>query len=127
MFYRYYDPRLYWPALHATPYSHDYTFTHRPYPEVNTEMFMKSAEQMKDLLKEADVLMDHIISSSKWTSELMKAAQQSNKSKVIQLLKSAGVQSKMDTSYTPDGLNIMLYSSVGELDCCHLKLSIRWS
>ena len=56
MFYPYYYPRTYWPAFHATPYSHDYTFTHRPYPEVNTELFMKSAEQMKDLLKEADVI-----------------------------------------------------------------------
>ncbi|MFZ0368477.1 MAG: hypothetical protein WAM07_02625 [Halobacillus sp.] len=127
MFYPYYYLRTYWPAFHATPYSHDYDFLHRPYPEVNTELFMKSAEQMKDLLKEADVLMDHITNSSEWSAELMKAAQQSNKSKVIQLLKSTGVQSKMDTNYTPDGLNIMLYTSVGELDCCHLKLSIRWS
>ncbi|ASF39423.1 hypothetical protein CEH05_09910 [Halobacillus halophilus] len=126
MFYPYYYPRTYWPAFQATPYSHDYTFTHRLYPEINTELFMKSAEQMKGLLKEADVLMDHITNSSEWTAELMKAAQQSNKSEVIQLLKSTGVQSKMDVSYTPDGLNIMLYTSVGDLDCGHLRISIRW-
>jgi len=126
LFYPYYYPPAYWPAYYVTPNYQSHAFSHRPYPEVNTELLIKSAEQMKVLLKEADVLMDHIKSSTELAAELMNAAQQSNKSKLIQLLKSSGIQSKMDASYTPDGLNIMLYTSVGDLDCGHLKISIRW-
>ncbi|SFF69875.1 hypothetical protein SAMN05216353_1067 [Halobacillus alkaliphilus] len=126
MFYPYYYPTAYWPTFYVAPSYQSQAFAYRTYPEVNTKLLIKSAEQMKVLLKEAEVLMDHITSSPDLAAELMNAAQQSNKSKLIQLLKASGIQSKLDTSYTPDGLNIMLCTSVGDLDCGHLKISIRW-
>ncbi|KHE69274.1 hypothetical protein LD39_13115 [Halobacillus sp. BBL2006] len=98
----------------------------RPYPPVDPGIFTSSATEMHQLMKKADALMQKLANSSSFAKDVMDAAQNNEKQKVNQLLKSTGLDSGMKTSYNPDGLKIILTSEVNNMDCCHLTISLKW-
>jgi hypothetical protein len=98
----------------------------RQYPPVDITLFNKSAVAMQKLMKEASIVLNKIASSKTFAFKLMSAAQESKLKEVERLIKSTGIKSKVETSYTPGGINFKLSSMVGESDCCHLTIALRW-
>ena len=56
----------------------------------------------------------------------MSAAQKSDKNKVNQLIRSAGVTINIKTTFTPTGIRIILDNSEVEGGCCDLMIALRW-
>jgi hypothetical protein len=110
-----------YPYLNGT-----YIPKYRSYPTVDPTLFTESAGAMQQLMKEASVVLKQLSESKEFASEVMGAAQEGKMEKVDQLLKSTGVHAKVKADYNPDGINLKLSSSVGETDCCHLTISLRW-
>jgi hypothetical protein len=108
------------------PYQIQEGWQTRPYPPVNPSMFTSSATEMHQLMKKADALVQKLANTSSFAKDVMDAAQNNEKQKVNQLLKSTGLDSGMKTTYTPDGLKIILTSEVNNIDCCHLTISLKW-
>jgi hypothetical protein len=98
----------------------------RQYPPVDITLFNKSAIAMQKLMKEASIVLNKIASSKNFAYKLMSAAQESKLKEVERLIQSTGVHSKVETSYTPDGINLKLSSQVEGSDCCHLTIALRW-
>lgn len=98
----------------------------RVYPPVDPTLFTESAESMQQLMKEASIILEKLSDSKQFASEVMSAAQESNKEKVSQLLASTGVHSSVDVDFTPDGINLHMSSEVEGKDCCHLTITLRW-
>ncbi|RSK28414.1 hypothetical protein EJF36_16925 [Bacillus sp. HMF5848] len=127
---------LYPMGYHTSPYWQPtpiiYNWSYPPqfraysYPEVNPDLFNQSAIAMQKLMKEASLVLKKIADSKQFAMKLMSAAQESNLAQVDELIKSTGISSKVDTSYTPDGIKLKLSSKAGDTDCCHLTISMRW-
>lgn len=98
----------------------------RQYPQVDPTLFNQSAIAMQTLMKDASILLNKLAESKDFDSKIMAAAQQSNKTEVEKLIKSTGIKSKVDTSFTPDGITLKLSSKVGSTECCHLTIALRW-
>lgn len=77
-------------------------------------------------MKDASILLDRMSNSKEFSLQLMGAAQESNQEKVNSLIKNTGIQTIPKVSYTPDGLQLAFSKNVNNLDCCHLRLSLRW-
>ncbi len=73
-------------------------------------------------MQQAQLLVNKIASSHQFATDLMNAAQQSNKEAVEQLIKSVGITIEFKTKYTPDGIQIILI----EKNCCSLTLLFEW-
>ena len=98
----------------------------RPYPEVNTELFKASAQKAITLMADANLVMEKIHSTSSYSSDLMAAAQQSNQAEVERLIQSAGIKKKPKITYNPDGITMNFQDFVGDRECCHIILQLRW-
>ena len=105
-YYHYYNPYLY-----------------RPYPEVDATMFTESAHEMQKLMKEASLVLDRLAESKDFAAAVMNAAQESDQHKVNELLKTAGLHTKVDVTYNPDGINLKL---IEDKNCCNLTIALRW-
>ncbi|MCA1031660.1 hypothetical protein LCL95_11550 [Bacillus timonensis] len=138
---------MYYPKyLHAPRPVYDYhyrTFSHLPpctyqmnhygfpiqqrqYPDLDPTLFNQSATAMQKLMKEASLVLNKIAHSKSFAKKVMSAAQQSHLDEVEKLIQSTGVTANVDTSYTPDGINLKLSSTVGSTECCHLTIALRW-
>mgnify|MGYP005753458239 FL=1 len=106
-------------------YYHQYynPYLYRPYPEVDATLFTESAHEMQALMKEASLVLDRLAESKDFAKAVMTAAQESNQQKVDELLHAAGLHTKVDVSYNPDGINLKL---IGEKNCCNLTIALRW-
>lgn len=93
-----------------------------PFPIVNTKKLKTSANRIKVIMQQAQLLTDKIDESEQFAHDLMNAAQQSNKTEVEKLIASAGITIKFETTYTPDGLRITFTES----SCCKLTLILGW-
>ncbi|PMC39165.1 hypothetical protein CJ195_04305 [Bacillus sp. UMB0899] len=113
----YYGPRQ--------DYRMNYPFN-RQFPDVNPTMFEQSAKSMQMLMKEASLVLNKLAQSKDFATKVMYAAQQSNMNEVDKLIKSTGIKSTVKTSFNPDGIQMKLTSSIGEAECCHLTVSLRW-
>lgn len=125
----------YHPYYYHSPYDQQY---HRNLPYYQTyysnriptqpdpTMFMNSARQTKNLLRDGQLILDKIANSKPFSLEIMRAAQSSNNAKVEELLKSTGIKQKPQIKYSPDGLTVTLINEQNNIDCCHLILKIRW-
>ena len=123
------------PNYYHSPYAQQY---HRNPPYFHTNysirnptqpdptMFMNSARQTKNLIKDGQLILDKIANSKPYSLDLMLAAQNSNKAKVEELIKSTGIKQKPQISYTPNGLTVTFINEQNNIDCCHLILKIRW-
>lgn len=98
----------------------------RPYPEVNTVLFKTSATKAILLMEDANLVMKKITSSSPFSNDLMAAAQQSNQAQVEHLVDSAGIKKKPKITYNPDGITMTFQDNVGDRECCHIILKLRW-
>lgn len=96
------------------------------YPEVDIQQFEKSAQSFQQLIKQADLLINKLARSKEFARELMSAAQKSDDKKVNELIKSTGITIKVKTSFTPDGIRIILDNSKLEGHCCQLLIALRW-
>lgn len=81
---------------------------------------------MQKLLRDASLVLNKIAASKTFAYEIMSAAQKSDLSAVDQLIKSAGIKSKIYTLVNPDGINLRLSSKLDATDCCHLIIGLRW-
>ena len=130
--YQHYSFIPYSPYIHYVyhnpngPYFRSY-FPSRVLPPINPTYFMSSALQMQLVMKDASVLLEKIANSRKFSIDIMSAAQQSQKSKVEELIKSTGITKQPKVSYSPDGLTLAFTDEHNHIDCCHLTLKIRWS
>ncbi|WP_338753724.1 hypothetical protein [Bacillus sp. FJAT-52991] len=111
----FYPDYLYYPAIHQ-----------RVYPQIDVTLFKQSAQSMKNLLKETNLLLNKLSDSPSFAYQVMNAAQQAKQKEVERLIKSAGITSKTDISFNPDSIHVELRSKAGGNNCCHLTIALRW-
>lgn len=112
--------------VNTIPYNYYYQQQGRQFPDVDSTLFEQSAKSMQHLMKEASLVLNELAKSKPFANKIMYAAQQSNMKEVEQLIKSTGIKSKVETTFNPDGINLKLSSKVGDSDCCHLTIGLRW-
>ncbi|WP_226666575.1 hypothetical protein [Metabacillus litoralis] len=100
--------------------------TNRQFPDVDSTLLEKSAKAMRNLMKEASIVLNKLADSKTFANKVMYAAQQSNMDEVNRLIQSTGIKSIVKTSFTPDGINMKLSSSYDNIECCHLTIALRW-
>lgn len=98
----------------------------RQYPEVDPTLLEQSAKSMQNLMREASLVLNKLADSKSFASKIMSAAQHSNMDEVDRLIQSTGIKSKVKTSFNPDGINMKFSSSIGQTECCHLTIALRW-
>ncbi|MEK4030423.1 MULTISPECIES: hypothetical protein [Bacillaceae] len=98
----------------------------RPYPEVNPALFKQSAQSIKQLLNETNLLLNKLTDSSDFALRLMTAAQAANRQEVERLVRSAGISRKTNISFNPDSFRIELRTTAANLECCKLAIALRW-
>ena len=122
-----YVPEQYVPAPHYyQPYQPWDLSVSRQFPPVDTGQLEDSVSRFQKLIKEAELLINRLANSTEFATELMSAAQASNKDKVIQLIREAGVSIHITTTFTPTGIRIILDNSEVEGGCCDLMIALRW-
>jgi hypothetical protein len=107
-----------YPAFPLPPY--------RQYPPVDPTLFSQSAIAMQKLMKDGSLILKKLAESKEFAFKVMSAAQESHTKEVKQLIKSIGIQSKVDIYYNPDGIRLTLSSKAGQIECCKLAISLRW-
>ncbi|CAG9621006.1 glucose-1-phosphate adenylyltransferase family protein [Sutcliffiella rhizosphaerae] len=114
----------YMPAYYP---SYPIVYYQRPYPPVDATFFSESASAMQSLMKEASIILQKLSDSKVFASEVMSAAQEGNKKKVDQLIKSTGVHAGIHVDFTPDGIRLTMSSQAEGTQCCHLTIELRWN
>ncbi|HVI20723.1 MAG TPA: hypothetical protein VM660_01580 [Bacillus sp. (in: firmicutes)] len=122
--YHYNSP--YYQQYHRNPHYYQKHYSIRNPTQLDPTMFMNSAHQSKNLIKDGQLILEKIAGSKPFSLEMMQAAQSSNKAKVEELIKSTGIKQKPQVSYTPNGLTVTFINEQNNIDCCHLILKIRW-
>lgn len=112
------------PLIQYPPY-YPYFANYR-FPPVDNSLFMTSAKSMQGLMTSANTIIAKLATSSKYSSDVMTAAQFSKMSDVYELIESLGIKDKPQISFTPDGINIQFDKSIDNVDLCHLTVKIRW-
>lgn len=109
--------------FHTEPYT---SHSRQQYPEVDPTIFHQSAKSFQPLMDDGSTLLDKLSESESFATQIMDAAQRSDKEKVKQLIKSAGLQSTATTQFNPDSITITLYSDDEPKTCCKLSMGLRW-
>lgn len=123
----YYTPiKRPYPPTPIYPHSFTPPYYYRDFPPVQPQIFMDSSKKMLVLMKSAEMVLEKTSKSDSFSSKLMEAAQQSNKSEVERLLYSTGIQAKPEIDFNPDGINLLFKAQSGQSDCCYLTLKLRW-
>lgn len=136
MHYPQYPYPIYCPCDNRFYYQQPTCYCHQPqtyipnervqYPEVDAQFFHQSAGAFKKLMKEATIILNKLSESEDFAYKIMNAAQQNDSKKVEELIKSTGVSGDVETSFNPDGINLIMASKVEGTDCCKLEMAIRW-
>jgi hypothetical protein len=100
--------------------------TESPFPPVDTQRLHVSAGKMLGIIKQSQLLINKIVDSPDFATELMDAAQLSDKKKVNELIQSTGITSKVTTKYTPSGIHIEFDNDETLGGCCKLQIALRW-
>lgn len=100
--------------------------TQNQFPPVNTKQLHTSAERFQIIMREARLLIDKIVSTPSFASELMNAAQQSDHKKVDDLIASTGITIKVETEFSPTGIQFEFDSTEMGEGCCKLDMSLLW-
>ena len=101
-------------------------YYYRPFPPVDPTVFQESANKELALLNDVRVVLEKISTSSQYSADIMKAAQESNQTQIEKLVRSSGVKKIPAITYTPDGLRIKFTDSTNGMECCHLAVKLRW-
>ena len=96
------------------------------FPPIDTKRLHSSAEKFLEIMGEARLLIDKIVSTPEFATELMDAAQLSNQKRVEELIASTGVKVKVETTYTPSGIQIEFDNSELGGGCCKLEIGLLW-
>lgn len=96
------------------------------FPPIDIKRLHSSAENFRKIMREAHLLIDKIVSTPSFASELMDAAQLSNQQKVENLILSTGVSVKIKATFSPTGILIGFDNSEVEAGCCKLNISLPW-
>ncbi|MDY0396161.1 hypothetical protein ACFSMW_02640 [Virgibacillus halophilus] len=123
VFYAYYPVYAYHPYRYK---SQNIDVARPQYPPVDINVFSKSAASFQTLMKDAELFVKRVSTSSTFAREIMNAAQQGDKPKVQSLVSSTGITEKVDVQYNPDQLRISLTSKAEQPECCKLTLAFRW-
>ncbi|NMH68504.1 hypothetical protein HF072_06880 [Bacillus sp. RO3] len=107
-------------------YSSIYPLHNRNYPPVETKTFMSSAGKTLSLMEDAQKVLKKINTSKEFSSKLMNAAQKSNMPEVHKLLLTVGTKVQPVVSFNPDGVHLVFDETLGQVDCCHLIVIVRW-
>ena len=99
---------------------------HRQFPPVDVGGLTDSARQFQKLMEQAGLLINSINRSRQFAFDLMNAAQLSDEKRVNELIRSTGITIKMETKFTPTGIQIILDNSEMEGGCCKLLIALRW-
>ncbi|WP_064092842.1 hypothetical protein [Rossellomorea aquimaris] len=126
--YRYHP--FYQPAHRHTipPHSYFRPFHshYRSFPQVETKTFMSSSDKTLVLLDNAKTVLDRIKSDKNFAFQLMNAAQKSNNQEVHKLITSTGIKVQPIVTFNPDGMRLVFDQTLGEVDCCHVIVIVRW-
>lgn len=96
------------------------------FPPVNTKKLRSSAERFQEIMREAHMLIDKIVSTPSFAAELMDAAQHSKQKKVEELIISTGVSIKVETTFSPTGIHMEFDNSELGAGCCKLEMGLLW-
>ncbi|HAQ06686.1 MAG TPA: hypothetical protein DCR24_03845 [Bacillus bacterium] len=99
---------------------------YRPYPDVDTAIFIKSAAKAMSLMDDANLVMERIKSSQSFSNDLMSAAQQAKQTEVERLIRSTGIKKPPKITYNPDGITLDFQEDFEGKECCHIILKLRW-
>ncbi|UII55380.1 hypothetical protein LS684_17360 [Cytobacillus spongiae] len=108
------------------PYPPFYSPYSRTFPDVNPDLFMKSAKEMEALMTDAHLVLEKMVKSKNFAFRLMSAAQQSNTQAVHSMIQSTGVKKMPKIDYNPDGFKLNFNADLDHVNCCHLSLTLRW-
>ncbi|MEC0486319.1 hypothetical protein [Bacillus glycinifermentans] len=107
-------------AYWACPYRH--VHDRQLFPEVKTDVFLRSARTANSLMADGQLILNRITASRDLARRIMEAGQRSQKETVIALLRQTGIRSRIDVSFNPDGLRIILINPSSTM-----SLMLRWS
>ncbi|SET68389.1 hypothetical protein SAMN05216389_12059 [Oceanobacillus limi] len=120
----YYQPIIQYPW--GYPVYVKYFPIRQQYPDVDADLFFKSAGAFKHLMADASVILNKLSEDEQLAYKIMDEAQKNKTEKVKELIESTGVQGDVDVDYNPDGLNLTMHSQVEGTDCCKLTMTLRW-
>jgi hypothetical protein len=98
----------------------------REFPDVDATMFTESAVAFRQLMRDASQVLDKLADHTTFANEVMFAAQLSDTTKVEKLIESTGINSKVITTFNPDGITLNFNAKVEDTDCCKLTMKLRW-
>lgn len=87
---------------------------------------MASADKTLTLMESANLVLSKIKNDSSFAHQLMDFAQKSNTPEVLKLIRRTGVKVVPVVSFNPDGIHMVFDEKLGEVDCCHLIVVVRW-
>ncbi|MBU9721463.1 MULTISPECIES: hypothetical protein [Bacillaceae] len=97
------------------------------YPPIETKYFEESLDAYGSLLEHGKIVLESLSSSKEKMSSLMDAAQEGKDEEVDKIIKSTGVPTIVNTSYTPTGVTFTLYADAETVtNCCTLTMYLRW-
>ncbi|WP_353854684.1 inner spore coat protein [Bacillus sp. Bos-x628] len=91
------------------------------FPLADAHSFQRAAKESTRLVEDATLITRQIASSLSFAQRIMQAAEQSDTTSVIRLLKQIGVKSNIDIRFSPEGIRIYL-----SLSSSRLFLLLRW-
>ena len=121
-----YDPILFPPHARAMNMNREREGTLRPYSATNPDLLVKSAKTSQSIMLDVKKVMDTLATSKPFSNRLMTAAQASEKSVVIDMIRKIGIKNEPDITYNPDGIRFDFYPKAGE-ENCHIIVSLKWS
>ncbi|WP_332695814.1 hypothetical protein [Halalkalibacter lacteus] len=107
-------------------YPYYYRRPESSFPPVTIEYFGKSLTAYLTLLEHGRIIINSLVTSQDTMVQLMEAAQASDDAQVDQVIKSTGVPSVVETSYTPTGVTFTLRADAEGSQCCRLTMYLRW-
>jgi hypothetical protein len=94
----------------------------RQFPPVDTSTFQQSLAAYQALLNQGGAVINGLVGSQDRMFRLMDAAQRSDDEEVDRVIRETGVQTIVETSYTPTGVTFTLRAE----QCCTLTMYLRW-
>lgn len=127
MYYLYNSSDL--PYNQVQPNQLDYHY----YPTYNSERILpptepqslkKSAERIKQLSSDVEIVNEKIRTSPNFAQQITSAAQKSDHQTVHYLINNSGIKNKALVSFSPGGISITYVHK--ESDCCYIVTFLNW-
>ncbi|MEH6944486.1 hypothetical protein [Bacillus sp. JJ722] len=127
MYYFYNSP--YTPYIQFQPNQVDYPFlqtydSERPLPPSEPQSLKNSAENIKQLLSDVEIVNEKIRSLPTFAQEITSAAHKSDHQKLHYMINNSGIKNKATVSFSPGGISITYVHR--ESDCCYIVTFLNW-